>query len=201
MRKMMLVAVLLLIACSVGIAYAGTYELTIPAAGYYYGSARYFNIDFGREFTSISGMSIEWSGAVYPGYYYNLTEGFSGPWGGMFYIGINGPSSSTAWDAGTSTLGTTTYPSCESFSQTDAFEPFDRYNVVPWDFLLDGKGTIYVEFVPSNIAGGATGTNPYGILSSAKLILDATVPEPSSIIVIMSGILACGFSIARRKKA
>lgn len=200
MTNRMLCLTALLLVLSVACAHAGTFELTIPVTGFY-GSDRNLDIDFGRQFTSISGMSIVWSGTVTPGWYSDPVEGVNGPWGGGFYAGLLGPNGRTAWWANTPSLGQATYPQAESFSRTDAFRPFNQYDPVPWDFLLDGKAGMYIEFSRQlHVGGGMGGPPPTGNLASAKLTLDATVPEPQTVTCLASGLLALAFGLRRKMR-
>lgn len=181
-------------------AQADTFELVLPATGSYgASSSRNVSVDFGQTFTSIQSISIVWSGSVQGGWQSGTIELAPGPWPGYFDAYLKNDGGSRVLNVGTGGLGYTTYPVAESFGDTRAFQ---WYSGAPhsWDFLLDGTAAMDIGFSRAVFIGGAgPGVFPTGSLSSVKLVVDATVPEPSCIVTLVTAILGCG--LLRRRRA
>lgn len=188
---------LLLLASTLAPASADIYTLQLPWAtgSYGNGGSRTQAIDFGRSFSQINSVTIHWTGSVTAGMAYPLWEE-PYVWTGEFMAGFPGQSAY----AGTKSLGEATYPDPQSFDIYSGFWLFTNYT---WDFLLDGRADLNVEFLPAmqNWEGDGTDIPPSGQLSFASIQVDATpVPEPSGLLMLVPGLLALGGTILRRRR-
>lgn len=192
MNKMLAILVAVCLLLGLGTAsYAERYELTVNCmAG---GSGGYLltsPIDFGCHFSSIQSLTLTWSGGGY-----GSSPSGSYPWWMDAYLkdSVNGNASVNVghYDTWDGTHG-------------PSFEYLQSSYIGPINFLNDGKAVFCVNIddtIPSSQPHYTTGG-----VSEAKLVLFATpgeapdVPEPSSLIALISGIGTIGGLVIKRRK-
>ncbi|MDO8682278.1 MAG: PEP-CTERM sorting domain-containing protein [Armatimonadota bacterium] len=145
-------------------------------------------------FPRIAGVSVRWSGEIYPGtwvywepndpyppipYYTSYPGSFGvvvcddqGNW-----LGVDGVSSGQSEDP---------WP----FSRESLLTPYP----IGWDSLLTGRGQLRVTFDGYNPAAVQLAQ---GGLSSVEILV--TVPEPAGLPVLLSGLGALGAALRRRR--
>lgn len=195
MKKVFAITAAVCLLLGVGVAAsAGTYTLHVPelemfiqpsSGGFYYGNP--CAIDFGREFSSIESVTLKWSGSGAGRQVWGFNDVRSASWG----------LAASLFDADhEAAMAYTDY----LFGGTS----FDQQNTFggPLNSLLDGRAELRVNFT------GAVSGYPYSFaqIDHAEIVVKGTavgepnVPEPSSLIAMLSGIGALGgFAIRRRK--
>jgi hypothetical protein len=176
-----------------GMAKADMVELPLNCAGTYDINTPYRTIDFnlGVTFSEISNVYIDWSGEITAGlaiYYPDPCNPFPQEVGIRASLGGNPwPRLTTVWG------GEETYPEPE---------PFDSLSEIPaststWSDLLDGQGTIRIQYEEVIMTNGKYIEHGLGKLDNATLIIEGTViPEPASFFLFALG----GLFLKRARK-
>jgi len=195
-----------LVACVICTANAATFVLPVQCSGQYSTSTlQTIQLDFGRSFADIQGMSIAWSGYVVPGWWVDLVWG-SGPDPGYFEATLKDDVGQIAKIAHTPFFGASMYPAPQAFDETNQFSPFLNY--MSWDFLLDGRAILIVDLqAPAHIHTAVSSEEPplsyppTGYIQSCQLILEATpIPEPSGLLILLSSLGGLGGVTWLRKR-
>jgi len=188
---LMIVATALVLAISVP-ADATIIEVPLDCAGVYEASTGPWTTEFdlGVEFTEISHVYIDWSGAITGGLAVdgsNPDEPFPMDVGIGAYL-----ESAPNWRHTTHWGGAETYPEAEAFDVESEF----IYGSMPWSELFDGRGVITIEYNEAIIVGGTYVEGGSVLLDSARLVVDGTiVPEPTTVALLSVGVicLRCKF--------
>jgi hypothetical protein len=140
------------------------------------------NFDLGITFTEISNIYVDWSGEITGGLAVKMgSEPFP------IDVGINASLGFNPYRHALVRGGETTYPDAETFDLLSEVE-----SAVPstWSDLLDGQGTITVEYTEIIITFGQYVVHGNVVLSSATIIVDGVpVPEPAAILFLTLGSL------------
>jgi hypothetical protein len=161
-------------------------ELPLDCAGTYDIDNPYWTSDFdlGVTFTEIFHVYIDWAGELTGG----LATPFPGPGdpfpidaGALASLGSNPYfRSADVWG------GEATYPDPEAF---DLILEFQLPGPSTWSDLLDGAGTITIEYDELNITGSYVEHGTL-LLNEATLLVDGTVvPEPVTLLFLGIGAL------------
>ena len=176
----------------VGIANADIVEFPLDCAGQYNFDSPYWSSDFylGYTFTEISQVYIDWDGEITGGMAVQLDPQTLEPLGEPFpmiveisaYLGSNPYLRSTnVWG------GAVTYPDPEPF---DCLSEFELYGGSTWSDLLDGTGTIIINYGEAISINGYYTEHGSIALDSATLIVDGViVPEPTVLLFISIGVI------------
>jgi hypothetical protein len=163
-----------------GMAKADTVELPLNCAGTYDINTPYWTSDFdlGVTFSEISHVYIDWSGEITAGlaiYYTDpcnpfplevgIRAGFTFP---FRYVAVWG--------------GEQSYPAPEPFDFLSEIKPST------WSDLLDGQGTIRIQFEELIMTNGRYIKDGSVMLDDAALIVEGTViPEPATFLLLSLG--------------
>ena len=135
-----------------------TYDFAGAIGDYQHQDVRSFDFDFGRTFSSIESISINWSGEVFQGYYQIPYSGYTYPLDGAFSANIG----------------------VDSVTQSNFSGTFsDVYTIdSPFQFgLFDGKSKLDVNF--QSQTGEYMQIYATGRIDSLSLVLNATEGTPS----------------------
>jgi hypothetical protein len=131
--------------------------------------------DLGTTLQSIQSVEMGWAGTIIPGVGHG--DGIERPideyfdWPGTFGSLMNYPSSGFHW--------------CETTTSDESFDLEQSFTPGPgganWDFLLDGQADVLIRFEPGAVFGGVMVAPPTGELTDAYLVIEAVVPEPQTL--------------------
>jgi len=144
------------------------------------------NFDLGVTFTEISHVYIDWSGGITAGLVQDYHPGTGEPVGQPYpidtgvYADLGWLQRVTVWG------GETDYPSPKSLNSLDEFPT----GGTSWSGLLDGKGGIIVGYTEPGFDFSGTWYVTHGsaTLDKAILVVEGTVPEPASILLMTIGL-------------
>jgi len=176
------------------LANADIVELPLAAAGTYDLDASYWtsDFDFGITFTSISNVYIDWSGGITGGkaiLYSDPENPFPKEVGLTAYL-----EKASNWTYTSVWGGASTYPVPELFDLRSPFDP----GRMPWSALLDGQGTIIIQYEEVIMADGTYVEHGSVALSGATLVFDGVpVPEPATVLLLSAGFI--GIRLSRYK--
>ncbi len=150
------------------------------------------NFDLGVTFTEISHVYMDWSGQIMAGLYSDPAQQPQPfPLNAGIYAAMGRP---FTWRYTTTVSGgEATYPAAEPFGQISEF----IHGNMPWSTLFDGQGDVTVQY-DEPVAGSSGGqwlTHGSITLEKAILVVEGTVPEPASILL-----LAAGLTFVRHKR-
>ena len=185
-----LIIFIVLIIVTAGIVEAAIVELPLDCAGTYEYGNSYWEADFdlGVEFTEISRVYIDWSGEITGALVQDVSPVTFEPIGdphpvdtGLYAsIGFN-PSLriTSVW------LGSETYPDAEAFDLlSEIVLPYNS----SWSDILDGKGTILIQYSKLIILYGYFIEHGQVVLYDSTLIVEGTiVPEPGTVLLFGIG--------------
>jgi hypothetical protein len=193
MRKAIIIIWLVALVLGVtGIIRADTVECNLFSLGCPTGfdiNSPYWQTDFdlGVTFSEISHVYIDWSGAITAALLQSVDPrtyepiGEPGPIDVGVYASLRYPRRTTVWAGGA------TYPNPEPF---DCLSEFELLGNTTWSDLLDGQGTITVDYTEYIVLYGNYVEHGSIDLDSATLMVDGTiVPEPASILLLIIGAL------------
>ncbi|MHC4736148.1 MAG: PEP-CTERM sorting domain-containing protein [Planctomycetota bacterium] len=185
MRKIAVISSLVLLLSITG-ADADIVELPLGADGRYDVNSEPWEMDFdlGVTFTDISHVYIDWSGEIMAGLAVDPMRPGPQPFpldvGLLASLGRN-PGSRITDVYG----GEATYPEPEGF---DSRSEFELSWSTTWSDLLDGQGTIAIDYT---VLGGpyvAYVESGFVDLSSVTLVVEGTpVPEPATLFLVAFG--------------
>jgi hypothetical protein len=184
---------LLLLALAASVASAATYSVAIPCTGTHVERTSYMGeVDFGRAFSSIQSVKVNWAGHINGGAVSTLYG--TDPYYGTITLNLRDDTSRQMGDASISG-GENTFPAAFYFNNTTNIQMW-----YPYDFLMDGKCGVSVAFRTSFDVWGLPFIQPSYVIDSMSLVLDGTpAPEPGSILALLAGIGGCIPFIRRRK--
>jgi len=143
------------------------------------------DFDLGVEFTDISNVYMDWAGEITGGlavYDFHPGEPFPEYVGIYAYLRPPIGHSTSTWG------GQSTYPDPEPF---DCLSEFGLSGTDTWLGLLDGQGTILIDYTELLKTGGQYVEHGCVTLDGAALVVDGTiVPEPSTILLLTIGMFA-----------
>ena len=140
------------------------------------------NFDLGVTFTEISSVYIDWSGEITGGLAVQMG---SDPF--PIDVGLSASLGFNPYRYALINGGETTYPDAEAFDLLSEVE-----SAVPsaWSDLLDGQGTITVEYSEIIIVFGHYVAHGNIVLNSASIIVDGVlVPESATVLLLALGSL------------
>jgi len=180
---------------------AAIIELPLAAEGRYDFDSSYWMADFdlGIQFFEISNVYIDWAGEITAGLaidYRNPDETF--PLEVGIYASLGGSPftrSTKVWG------GETTYPAPELFDCQSEFELVGVVGGSTWSDLLDGQGTITIEYHELIMLYGRYVEHGSVTVERAVLIVDGVIPEPTTLFLLIVGVLGLRvkYSIRRCK--
>jgi hypothetical protein len=137
---------------------------------------------------------MDWSGGITAGLainYSNPNEPFPEEVGiGASLGGSPYPRFAQVWG------GEATYPAPELF---DSLSEFELLGNTTWSDILDGQGTIRIQYKELILLDGRIVDHGFVILNAATLVVEgAIVPEPATIVLFAAGII--GPRTRKRKK-
>ena len=144
------------------------------------------NFDLGVTFTEISHVYIDWSGGITAGLVQDYNPSTYEPVGQPYpidagvYASFGFPLRIEVW------RGVSTYPAPESFDRQDEFPT----GGTTWFGLLDGMGEITIGYTEPGFDFSGTWYVTHGsaTLDKAILVVEGTVPEPASILLLAIGL-------------
>jgi hypothetical protein len=162
---------------------AETFVVPLPVNGSYVTEQQApFSIDLGTTLIEVQEVRFSCEGSITAGVNY---EGDPYSWSFAVWLPADPPG---LWGAYGPLAGAATWPAAEPFAGEPVLGP-----VIPatWDFLLDGQATGWVELPEvQEIPELPSQQYPTGVLDQASLIIEATVPEPTTLWLIALGSLA-----------
>jgi len=185
MKKIILVIVFgTLIFTFIGTAKADTFELNLfdlgcPGAFDHNSQSWSSEFDLGITFTEITNVYIDWSGEITAGlavYDYDPCNPFPLDVAITAYLDMPIHAGTSVWG------GEDTYPIPELFERQSDFTLWGT-----WSGLLDGQATIWLYYETLGIVDGHYIKSGSIALDRANLVVEGTVPEPSSLFLIFSG--------------
>ncbi|MBN1392691.1 MAG: PEP-CTERM sorting domain-containing protein [Sedimentisphaerales bacterium] len=178
--KKVIIAIML---AAAGAAWGDTVELNLfslgcPAVLDFNSPYWQTNFDLGVTFSDISHVYIDWSGEITAGLAIRYTDPCNPfPLEVGIYAGFSSPfRHAEAWG------GEQTYPVPEPFDSISEIKPSN------WSDLLDGQGTIIIQYEEIGMLNGRYIESGLVMLSDATLIVEGTViPEPATILFLSLG--------------
>jgi hypothetical protein len=196
MRNGILLSVFVGVIALCNAARAEIFEVPLPITGtYQLNERRDFSVDFGTGFSEIREAWLRLEGT--------MVAPLRGPFGdptptiphdGLFQVFLTEPRLVATGPS----VGRDTYPSPEPFGGQFPFESFEP---IDWSPLLDGRTAGWTTMTHSGVVGNQIVAGGTGTITSASLILDATViPEPTLAVGVGLGVWLCGLSSRRRRR-